>query len=45
MDMIKAPRGTKDVLGDESWKWSKVLKVCEGVAQDFGYAETLLPIF
>jgi histidyl-tRNA synthetase len=45
MEMIKAPRGTKDVLGDESWKWSRVLKTCEEVAGDFGYVETLLPIF
>jgi histidyl-tRNA synthetase len=42
---IKAPRGTKDVLGDESWKWTRVLDVCRDVACDFGYSEALLPIF
>ncbi|MDR1020157.1 MAG: histidine--tRNA ligase [Synergistaceae bacterium] len=42
---IKAPRGTRDVLGDESWKWAHVLDVCRDVARDFGYSEVLLPIF
>ncbi|MDR1514206.1 MAG: histidine--tRNA ligase [Synergistaceae bacterium] len=42
---IKAPRGTRDVLGDESWKWTHVLNVCRDVAGDFGYSEVLLPIF
>ena len=45
MEMIKAPRGTRDVLGDESWKWAHVLKVCGEVARDFGFKEILLPIF
>ncbi|MDR3332128.1 MAG: histidine--tRNA ligase [Synergistaceae bacterium] len=45
MEAIKAPRGTRDVLGDESWKWAYVLKVCGEVARDFGYSEVLLPIF
>ena len=45
METIKAPRGTKDVLGDESWKWARVLSVCGDVARDFGYSEVLLPIF
>ncbi|MDR1481636.1 MAG: histidine--tRNA ligase [Synergistaceae bacterium] len=45
MEAIKAPRGTRDVLGDESWKWAHVLDVCRDVARDFGYSEVLLPIF
>ena len=45
MEIIKAPRGTRDVLGDESWKWAHVLDVCRDVARDFGYAEVILPIF
>jgi histidyl-tRNA synthetase len=45
MEAIKAPRGTRDVLGDESWKWAHVLDVCRDVARDFGYIEVLLPIF
>ena len=45
MESIKAPRGTRDILGDESWKWAHVLDVCRQVAGDFGYREVLLPIF
>lgn len=45
METIKAPRGTRDVLGDESWKWAHVLDVCRQVAGDFGYKEVILPIF
>lgn len=45
MDSIKAPRGTRDVLGDESWKWARVLDVTRGVADDFGFKEVMLPIF
>ncbi|GHV27624.1 histidine--tRNA ligase [Synergistales bacterium] len=45
MEMIKAPRGTKDVLGDESRKWAHVIGVCREVAEDFGYKEAMLPIF
>ncbi|MDR3254526.1 MAG: histidine--tRNA ligase [Synergistaceae bacterium] len=45
MEVIKAPRGTRDVLGDESWKWAHVLDVCRKTADDFGYSEVLLPIF
>jgi len=45
MDSIKAPRGTRDILGEESWKWARVLSVCREVAEDFGYREVILPIF
>lgn len=45
MEAIKAPRGTRDILGDESWKWTYVSKVCAGVASDYGYREAHLPIF
>lgn len=45
MESIKAPRGTRDVLGDESWKWARVLEVCREVAEDYGYKEVILPIF
>lgn len=45
MESIKAPRGTRDILGGESWKWARVLEVCREVAEDFGYKEVILPIF
>lgn len=45
MEIIKAPRGTEDVLGDQSWKWEYVTRVFAEVARDFGYSEVQLPIF
>lgn len=45
MEAIRAPRGTKDIMPEESWKWAYVLKVCRDVADDFGYREVQLPIF
>lgn len=45
MEAIKAPRGTRDILGGESWKWARVMDVTAGVADDFGFREVILPIF
>ena len=45
MDIIRAPRGTRDILGDESWKWAFVTGICRNVADDYGYKEIHLPIF
>jgi histidyl-tRNA synthetase len=41
----KAPRGTRDILPDESWKWAYVLKVVAQTMADFGYSEVYLPVF
>ncbi|MDY2984385.1 MAG: histidine--tRNA ligase [Synergistes jonesii] len=45
MEAVKAPRGTRDILGEESWKWAYVTGVCRDVADDYGYKEVHLPIF
>lgn len=45
MESIKAPRGTRDILGGESWKWAYVTGICRDVADDYGYKEVHLPIF
>ena len=45
VDIIRAPRGTRDILGDESWKWAYVTGICRDVADDYGYKEVHLPIF
>ena len=45
METIKAPRGTRDILGGESWKWAYVTNVFRGTADDYGYREVHLPIF
>ena len=41
----KAPRGTRDVLPDESWKWQRVERVFKETADRFGYREIRLPVF
>jgi histidyl-tRNA synthetase len=41
----KAPRGTRDVLPDESWKWQRVESVFRETANRFGYREVRLPVF
>ena len=45
MEAIKAPRGTRDILGNESWKWAYVTDMFSNVADDYGYREVHLPIF
>ena len=45
MEAVKAPRGTRDILGGESWKWAYVTQMCRDVADDYGYREVHLPIF
>jgi len=45
MDIIKAPRGVRDVLPDESWKWAYVMDAARKVSNVFGYSEVHLPIF
>ena len=41
----KAPRGTRDVLPEESWKWQRVERVFRATADRFGYREIRLPVF
>ncbi|NLI95920.1 MAG: histidine--tRNA ligase [Synergistaceae bacterium] len=45
MESIKAPRGVRDILPDESWKWASIFEVTRKIAEDFGYREVHLPIF
>lgn len=43
--MINIPKGTKDVLPDESYKWHYVESVVKGVAERFGASEIRTPVF
>jgi histidyl-tRNA synthetase len=43
--MIKMPRGTKDILPSESYKWQYVEQVARDVARVFGYLEIRVPTF
>ena len=42
---IKAPRGVRDILPDESWKWAYVINTAAGAMADFGFSEIHLPLF
>jgi histidyl-tRNA synthetase len=41
----KAPRGTRDVLPDESWKWQRIERAFRDTSDRFGYREIRLPVF
>ena len=42
---ITAPRGTKDVVPSESYKWQYVENIARKTAADFGYKEIRFPTF
>ena len=44
-ESIQGPRGVRDILPDESWKWAYVLNQAGEIARRFGYSEVKLPIF
>lgn len=43
--MYKAPRGTRDILPEETWKWQRVERTFRDTARRFGYDEIRLPVF
>ena len=45
MAVINAPRGTRDILPAESWKWAYIVKTASKVMRDFGFREIHLPVF
>ncbi|MBR0167645.1 MAG: histidine--tRNA ligase, partial [Synergistaceae bacterium] len=45
MAAIIAPRGTRDILPAESWKWSYIINTASKAMSDFGFREIHLPIF
>ncbi len=42
---IQRPRGTQDVIPNESHKWQTVEMVCRDTAEQFGFKEIRTPIF
>ena len=42
---MKAPRGVRDILPEESWKWAYILNVLRDIMNDYGYSEVHLPVF
>ncbi len=45
MAIINAPRGTRDILPSESWKWAYIINMASQTMKDFGFSEVHLPIF
>jgi histidyl-tRNA synthetase len=45
VSVIKAPRGTKDLLPGEIEKWHYVEKVAREISEIYGYQEIRIPIF
>ena len=43
--MINIPKGTKDVLPQESYKWHYVENIARKVTENFGYREIRTPVF
>ncbi|MTI67637.1 MAG: histidine--tRNA ligase [Firmicutes bacterium] len=43
--LTRAPRGTKDVLPEESYKWQYLEKMFRDVCRQFGYRELRTPVF
>jgi histidyl-tRNA synthetase len=41
----KAPRGTRDILPADSWRWQHVERVFRDTAAKFGYREIRFPVF
>lgn len=43
--MINIPKGTKDMLPKDAYKWSKVRKVVDGIAKRYNLKEISTPVF
>lgn len=43
--LTKAPRGTKDVLPSESYKWHYLERIIREITELFGYKEVRTPVF
>lgn len=43
--LTTAPRGTKDVLPQESYKWQFVEQMFRDICKNFGYSEVRTPVF
>lgn len=43
--MIKMPRGTKDILPQESYKWQYIEEIIKSVCRDFNFKEIRFPTF
>lgn len=45
MEMIQKPKGTRDLLPDESYKWQFVERKVSKVLENYGFKEIRVPVF
>ena len=45
MEMIQKPKGTRDLLPDESYKWQYVERKLAKVLENYGFKEIRVPVF
>lgn len=45
MNLIKAPKGTKDIIGDEAKKYTYISNVTQKMFENYGYSYAKTPIF
>lgn len=45
MNLIKAPKGTKDVVPNESYKWQYIENILKDTAEKWGISEIRFPVF
>ena len=43
--MIQKPKGTKDLLPEESYKWQYFEKVTSKILKEYGFKEIRVPVF
>ncbi len=43
--LINAPKGTKDILPAEVWKWQYIERLAAEICRSFGYREIRTPVF
>ena len=43
--ITKAPRGTKDVIPQESYKWQYIEEKIRNICKNYGYKEVRVPVF
>lgn len=43
--MIQKPKGTKDLLPQDSYKWQYIEKVIQNLFENYGYKEIRVPVF
>lgn len=43
--IIQKPKGTKDLLPEESYKWQYIEKITKSIFENYGYNEIRVPVF